>query len=217
MWNGKRWKWNRTQTLALPPAWFQLHIRAVTSTKQSMLLILCGSWQMKWIAWEYLRGPWRITQGHSAQRNHPLGSRITSGGWGNCCFSLIFNTGPQVVTYSVPCAQETEQYSAGLCYLKRISFALQRQSAEQSIMCTLCLTRPIGEILPEEKIRLWKKCIILLSHETEMTREWSLESHNFGKHFKDALAKELSQYFPLHSMSSWVLREKSEFNCIWQF
>lgn len=109
------------------------------------------------------------------------------------------------------------QALSGLCYLKQISFALQRQSAEQSIMCTLCLTRPIGEILPEEKIRLWKKCIILLSHETEMTREWSLESHNFGKHFKDALAKELSQYFPLHSMSSWVLREKSEFNCIWQF
>lgn len=75
-------------------------------------------------------------------------------------FYLMFSAGPQAVTYFLACPQDVScgdfcsQALSGLCYLKQISFALQRQSAEQSIMCTLCLTKPTGQILPEEKIRL---------------------------------------------------------------
>lgn len=57
--------------LGLPPAWLQLHIRAVTLPRQCTLLIFwlhCSSLQMKSLrmAWEHLRGtleayPWSVS------------------------------------------------------------------------------------------------------------------------------------------------------------
>lgn len=130
----------------------------------------------KWSGWpEGISGePWRLTRGQSAWRNHPLGFRITTGDRAGVCSQAL----------------------SSLCYLKQISFALQRQSAEKSIMCTLCLTRPIGQILPEEKIKLWKKWIIFTQPQDRDDMLMKFRKSQFWKTLKNDLAKELSQFFP---------------------
>ena len=95
----------------------------------------------------------------------PWTSVSASGGGAKCC--ILPNLQYWPTSSDLLCSMSTgdkavfcSQAFSGLCYLKQISLALQRQSAEQSIMCTLCLTKPIGQTLPEEKISLLKKCII---------------------------------------------------------
>lgn len=112
---------------------------------------------VSWMAWEHLRGsleahPWSVSIPWASASAQVFEETAT--------FPFISNTGPQAVTYSGLCsggrAGFCSQGLSGLGCLKQISIALQRQSTEQSTMRTLCLTRPIGQILPEEKARLRK-------------------------------------------------------------
>lgn len=116
------------------------------------------------VAWESLRGtfqayPWSVSMEESWT------SVSASGGGGKGCILLNLQYWP-MSSYLLSSKSTGDkavfcsQAFSGLCYLKQITLPLQRQSAEQSILCTLCLTKPIGQTLPEEKISLLKKCTI---------------------------------------------------------
>lgn len=78
-------------------------------------------------------------------------------------------------------------------YLKQHSLALQRQRAEQSIMHTLCLTKPIKQIPNEEDSSL-KKRILLTQPQDTADMQTKLKK-SVLQNCKDALAGYLSQIF----------------------
>lgn len=160
--------------LGFPPAWLQLHTRAVTFTGQCILLIFwlhCSLLQMK-----------RESQGNP--EGFPTASRYggilpwTSGGGRECCIlpNLQYWPTSSASLFSMFTGDKAifcSQAFSGLCYLKQISLASQRQHAEQSIMCILCLPKPLGQSLTEENVSLLKKCIIFTQPEDRADIKWS--------------------------------------------